>query len=137
MKVLLDLNVVLDVILNRQPFLADSLAVWNAQQSGEFAGFLAATEFTNLFYVVERIAGNPTARNAVSLCLNAFKVVAVDHAILNAAESLQGADFEDNVCIACANSIAADWIVTRDTTGFAHSSIPAITPADLLKLLPK
>ena len=38
MKVLLDLNVVLDVILNRQPFLADSLAVWNAQQSGEFEG---------------------------------------------------------------------------------------------------
>jgi len=29
MKVLFDLNVVLDVILNRQPFFADSLAVWN------------------------------------------------------------------------------------------------------------
>jgi len=67
MKVLLDLNVVLDVILNRQPFLADSLAVWNAQQSGEFEGFLASTEFTNLFYIVERIAGNSAARTAVSI----------------------------------------------------------------------
>jgi len=96
MKVLLDLNVVLDVILNRQPFLADSLAVWNAQQSGEFEGFLASTEFTNLFYIVERIAGNSAARTAVSIvhffrvafrsmlsvCLNAFQVVAVDHMIL-------------------------------------------------------
>lgn len=137
MKVLLDLNVVLDVILNRQPFLADSLAVWNAQQSVEFEGFLAATEFTNLFYVVERIAGNSTARTAVSLCLNAFQVAAVDHAILKAAETLSGADFEDNVCIACATSIAADWIVTRDSTGFAQSSVSAITPADLIKLLKK
>jgi predicted nucleic acid-binding protein len=137
MKVLLDLNVVLDVILNRQQFLADSLAVWNAQQSGEFEGFLAATEFTNLFYIVERLAGNSKARSAVGVCLNAFTVVAVDRTVLHAAESLSGTDFEDNVCIACATSVAADWIVTRDTTGFAQSSVPAITPADLMKLLAK
>ena len=137
MKVLLDLNVVLDVILNRRPFLADSLAVWNAQQSGEFEGFLAATEFTNLFYIVERLAGNSKARSAVGVCLNAFTVVAVDRTVLHAAESLSGTDFEDNVCIACATAVAADWIVTRDTTGFAQSSVPAITPADLMKLLAK
>ncbi|MEJ7593833.1 MAG: PIN domain-containing protein [Planctomycetaceae bacterium] len=137
MKVLLDLNVVLDVILNRQPWVVDSLAVWNAQQSGEFEGFLAATEFTNLFYVVERIAGNSAARTAVDVCLNAFIVVPVDRTVLHAAETLSGTDFEDNVCIACAASVGADWIVTRDTTGFAQSSVPAIAPADLMKLLAK
>lgn len=137
MKVLLDLNVVLDVILNRQPWVVDSLAVWNAQQVGNFEGILAATEITNLFYVVERIAGNAAARTAVSVCLSAFQVVAVDHLILYTAESLSGTDFEDNVCIACATSVAADWIVTRDTTGFAESSVPVIAPADLMKLLAK
>ena len=137
MKVLLDLNVVLDVILNRQPWVVDSLAVWNAQQSGEFEGFLAATEITNLFYIVERIAGTSAARNAVGVCLNAFTVVAVDHTILHAAETLSGTDFEDNVCVACAATVAADWIVTRDTAGFAQSPVPAIAPADLMKLLMK
>lgn len=137
MKVLLDLNVVLDVILNRQPWVVDSQAVWNAQQAGDLDGFLAATEFTNLFYVVERIAGNTAAHSAVGICLNAFTVVAVDRNILHAAEKLSGTDFEDNVCIACAATVAADWIVTRDTSGFSQSSIPAIAPADLLKLLAK
>ena len=137
MKVLLDLNVVLDVILNRQPWVVDSLAVWNAQQSGEFEGFLAATEITNLFYIVERIAGTSAARNAVGVCLNAFTVVAIDRTVLQAAETFSGTDFEDNVCIACAAIVSADWIVTRDTAGFSQSSIPAIAPVDLLKHLAK
>lgn len=110
MKVLLDLNVVLDVILNRQQFLADSPAVWNAQQSSEFEGDLAATEFTNQFYIVERVAGNSKTLSAVGACLNSFAVVAVDRTVLHAAESSSGTHFEDNVCIACATSIAADWI---------------------------
>jgi hypothetical protein len=51
MKVLLDLNVVLDVILNRQPWVAEARQIWNAHHAGELEAFLAATEFTNMFYI--------------------------------------------------------------------------------------
>lgn len=131
MKLLLDLN----VLLNRQPWAADSSAVWNAHQSGEFDGYLAATEITNLHYVVRKLAGESTARSAVNVCLTGFSIIAVDQPILLAAEALAGTDFEDNVCIACAAAVAADWIVTRDATGFTQSSVPAISPADLLSKL--
>ena len=50
MKVLLDLNVVLDVVLNRQPWADDAKQIWNAHMSGAIDGCLVATELTNLFY---------------------------------------------------------------------------------------
>jgi len=94
-------------------------------------------EFTNLFYVVHRLAGDATARTAVGVCLGGFNIIAVDQQALLVADQLPGTDFEDNVCIACAMQISADWIVTRDAAGFNRSSVPAISPADLMKLLPK
>jgi len=135
MKVLLDLNIVMDVLLNRQPWAADSSAVWNAHQSGEFDGYLAATEITNLHYIVRKLAGESTARSAINVCLNGFAIVPVDQPILLAAEALAGKDFEDDVCIACAVAVSAVWIVTRDASGFTQSAVPAISPADLLKQL--
>jgi predicted nucleic acid-binding protein len=132
MKVLLDLNIVLDVVLSRQPWLGEASAVWNAHHSGAFEGILAATEFTNLFYIVRRLADEATARTAVSLCLATFGCAIVDQAVLRAADSQTGSDFEDNVCIASAATAGADLIVTRDPAGFLHSPVPVVSPAELL-----
>ncbi len=45
---------------------------------------------------------------------------------------MTGADFEDNLQIACAVEARLDAIVTRDTKGFAGSPVPALSPAELL-----
>jgi predicted nucleic acid-binding protein len=132
MKVLLDLNIVLAVVLSRQPSLGEASAVWNAHHSCAFDGILAATEFTNLFYIVRRFAGEATARAAVSMCLATFDCAVVDHAVLRAADSQAGSDYEDNVCVACAATAGADLIVTRDPAGFIHSPVPVVSPAELL-----
>lgn len=135
MKVLLDLNIVLDVVLSRQPWGGEASALWNAHHSGAFEAILAATELTNLFYIVRRLADEATARKAVSLCLATFDCAPVDQAVLKAADSQAGSDFEDNVCIACAAMSGADLIVTRDPAGFLHSPVPVLSPAELLQRL--
>ncbi len=132
MKVLLDLNIVIDVALKRVPFASESAAVWKAHTEGKFDGTLAATEITNLFYILRRLVDEATARLAVDRCLHDFVVVSVGHAELESAATMLGNDFEDNVIIACAESVSADYIVTRDTTGFSHSPVPSLSPADLL-----
>ncbi len=132
MKVLLDLNVVLDVILNREPWVAVAKQIWNAHQSGVIDGCLAATEITNLFYIVRRTAGEPVARNAMQVCLATFNIEPIGQLILEAADRQPGLDFEDNVCIACAVAAAADLIVTRDPAGFTHSPVTAVSPEELM-----
>lgn len=135
MKVLLDLNVVLDVVLNRQPWVEESQRVWDANQSQTIDGYLAATGLTNLSYIVRRLADRDRARTAVRTCLASFEIIAVDQQTLRDADGQAGADFEDNVCIACAVSAGMAAIVTRNPADFAHSLIPVLTPAELLQRL--
>lgn len=135
MIAVLDLNIVLDVVLNRQLFYLDSKAVWDASLTSQFDGRIVATELTNLYYIVRKQKDKSTAKTAVDICLANFAIVPVDKIKLLVASKMTGSDFEDNVIIACAESNTADYIVTRDETGFAHSPVPAIAPADFAALL--
>ncbi len=135
MKILIDLNIVLDVVLNREPWVAEAKQIWNAHQSGMIDGFLVATEITNLFYIVRRISGESCARRAVNECLTTFEIASVNHEILEDADHRSGPDFEDNVCIACGVAAGIDGIVTRDPEGFSRSEILVFSPAELISRL--
>src|SRR5690242_3411763 len=131
MNVLIDLNIVLDVILQRQPWLAEATVIWDAHVQGRIRGHLAATSLTNLFYIARRILGTDEARRAVRTCLQTFAILAVDGPLLQQADALPGTDFEDNLQLAAAAAIPLDAIVTRDPSGFAGSAVPVLTPAEL------
>ena len=55
MKVLIDTNVVLDVLLARAPWATESQAVWDASHIGQIRGYVAATALTNLYYIAGRL----------------------------------------------------------------------------------
>jgi predicted nucleic acid-binding protein len=135
MKVLIDVNVALDVILERQPWLEDSKAVWDACHETRIVGHLVATGLTNLFYVSRRIIGIEKARAAVGVCLATFEIIPVGRLELERADAMAGNDLEDNLSIACAVSAGLDAIVTRDPRGFAGSPVPVRSPAELLAMI--
>ena len=132
MKILLDLNVILDVVLDRDPFVADALAVCRECATGRSAGYLAAISLPTLFYLVKKIKHLESAREAVRLCLESFEIAPVTRNELTSARDSQGADFEDNIQIACAVSSGVGMIVTRNAADFSHSPIPVMTPAEWL-----
>jgi hypothetical protein len=132
---LLDVNVVLDVLLHREPFYADSRAIWDACDAGRFSGVLAATTFTNIFYIARKLKGRDVARDVVATCLDSFDVSPVYRECLAGALIMRGPDFEDDVQIQCAVTWFADHIVTRNPADFAASPIPVLTPAEFLARL--
>lgn len=97
MKALLDLNVLLDVIQNRQPHCVDSARVLSAARSGEFDAAIPFHAVTTIFYLVERANDTATADQTVDWLLRHFKVPAVDKFTLIRARSLKLKDFEDAV----------------------------------------
>lgn len=135
MKVLLDTNVILDVLLDRAPFVQDSSALWAACDAGTLVGVLPASTLTDVFYIARRATDVATARIAIGLCLAAFEIAPVDRQTLEDATTLPGNDFEDNVQIACATRAAVDAIVTRNGNDFVHTPMPVLTPAELLARL--
>ncbi len=136
MKVLLDTSVLLDLLLKRLPWASNMVTVWNAHRRGDIDAFIAAFGLPTVFYIVRKQTDLATARTAIADCLATLHIAPVDQTALLAAQAMPGADFEDNLQIACAINSGMDLIVTRDPRGFAHSPLPVSTPADLVARLP-
>ena len=134
-RYLLDLNVLLDLWLNRQPWAADAATIWAAQQSGRIRAVCAAFSLPTLFYIVRQKDSLRAAQTAVLDCLNTLEFATTDRNALAATQAMPGPDFEDNLQIASALQAGVDGIVTRDPRGFAASPIPVLTPADLVAAL--
>lgn len=134
-RFLLDLNVLLDVLLDRHPHVAAAAALWSRIESGQAEGFLAAHGLTTIHYLARRARGPRFAREATESLLSVFRVVPVDEKTLRQALSISSPDFEDAVCAACAAAAGCDAIVTRDPSGFRNSPVPAIDPPTALALL--
>jgi predicted nucleic acid-binding protein len=136
-QVLVDTNVVLDVLLDRQPHVAGSAAVWAAVETGASKGFLAAHAITTIHYLVRKELGAAKATRTVSSILKVFGVAAVDRNVLDAAVHLSSPDFEDAVTAAAAQFAGCDYIVTRDPKGLRGSPVRPLTPEAFVPLVGK
>jgi predicted nucleic acid-binding protein len=136
-NVLFDVNLLLDVFLEREPWVAEARALWIAHHRRRVVGHIAAHGVTNLFYVARKVIGLDQAREAVRLSLQTFVVVPIGRPELELADSLPGNDNEDNLVAACASLAGLDAIITRDPKGFVGSLMPVLSPTELPARLPK
>ncbi len=136
MRVLLDINVLLDVYLNRAEFVADSVEVLRAHREARLDVLLSAVSLPTIFYVARRHAGIDRARLAVAESLVSFEIVPVGRSTLETARTFPGPDFEDNLQVACAVEAHLDAIVTRNPSDYAGSPVPALLPAQILDQIP-
>ena len=136
-RILFDTNVVLDVLLDRQPYVEASAAAWAAVETGILEGMLAAHAVTTIHFLVRKEMGNIKARRIVSAILGVFEVATVDSAVVQEALQLPCSDFEDAVTAAAARVAGCECIVTRDPKGFRGSPVRALTPEAVLPLLDK
>lgn len=133
MRVLIDTNVILDILLEREPFLAEARAVLENIRVGRIVGYVTATTLTNIFYIVRRQTKSlERTKQAVSMTLTLMEISLVDRQILEQAFASNLKDFEDGVQEACAKLANLDGIVTRDREDFADSSVRIFSPGELL-----
>lgn len=135
MKVLIDTNVVLDLLLEREPFVEHSIALFEHIERGDLAGYIAATTITNIFYIIRKTKGNEIALIAINQLLIGLQFCAVDRRTVETALSLGLKDFEDGIQLACATLAQLDGIVTRDPKDFIGSNLSIYSPTELLSQL--
>lgn len=135
MKVLLDTNVVLDVLLKRAPWLDDAEEIWQAGSDGRLECHVGASALTDIYYISRRMVGPDSARDVVRECLDSLEILPVDKLTLEDAHSLAGSDFEDALQIASAVRNGVDAIVTRDSSGFGSSPVEVLSPPELVARL--
>jgi predicted nucleic acid-binding protein len=134
-RFLLDVNLVLDVLLDRKPHAEASASVWAAIETGMAEGLLAAHAVTTIHYLVRKEMGAARAKQTVASILKVFDVAAVDGAVIEEALELSCPDFEDAVTAAAARLAGCDYILTRDPRGFRNSPLRSITPEVAMPLV--
>jgi len=134
MRALIDTNVILDLLLEREPFVEDAQAIWRANREGRFYGYVCAITPGTVFYIMRHETKSAEqARQLVTLLLQAFYTSAVDHAVLQRALQMEVPDFEDAIQSASALAEGLDFIVTRDAKDYKNSPVTTITPANFIK----
>lgn len=131
MRVLVDTNVLLDLLLEREAFVEEATTLMEMIELGQVVGYLSATTITNIFYIVRKSRGENAAKQAVSRILAGLQICPVDRSILEQAVSLNFKDFEDAVQVACAIFQGLEAIVTRDAQGFTRASLPILSVNEL------
>ncbi len=134
-RILLDTNIVLDVLLDRKPYVDASAAAWAAVETGVSQGMLAAHAVTTIHYLIRKEIGNAKAARTISAILSVFEIAAVDGAVIQDALQLPVSDFEDAVTVAAARLAGCEYIVTRDPKGFRGSPVRSMTPEAVMPLL--
>ena len=132
---LFDTNVVLDVLLDREPFATIGAHLFSYIERGTVPGYLCATTVTTIHYLMEKTLGAEQARQKIHNLMKLFEVAPVNRAILEAALASRLADFEDAVMHEAALHVGATGIVTRDPAGFKGARLPVYAPNELWKAL--
>jgi predicted nucleic acid-binding protein len=139
-KLLLDINVLLDVLLNRAPWAEAAAELLVALEEGKATGVVAGHTLTTVHYIVSRARDRETAAAAVTDLLRILEVVPVEKVDFHQALVLPMDDFEDAVQAAAALKVGADLIVTRDEKDFRPFSLPSVVPGaalSMVRALPK
>jgi predicted nucleic acid-binding protein len=134
-KVLLDLNVILDVLLQREPHAADAAAVMALAERKVIDGCICAASVDTLFFLVKRDSSAAAARAHVRTLLSMLAVIDVTDAAVRAAVESDWPDLEDAIIYQSARVAGADLIVTRNRDDFRRGELPLLSPAELVALL--
>jgi predicted nucleic acid-binding protein len=128
----MDVNVVLDVLLDRDPHAESASELWGLVEDGQAEGFLSAHAVTAIHFLNARSVGPRMARDTTAALLSVFEVAAVDGRVLSAALALGWKDFEDAITAAAARRAKCDVLVTRNPRDFTQSPIRIMAPREAI-----
>jgi predicted nucleic acid-binding protein len=135
LRVLFDTNVVLDLLLDREPHSTHAAELFSRVECGEITGFVCATTITTIHYLASKANGIHSAKKGVQNLLTLFDIAPVNRSVLEGALVGKFHDYEDAVVHEAARQIDAKAIVTRNARDFKFSTIPVYSPDEMVKML--
>lgn len=135
MRLMIDTNIFLDVLAEREPFFKDSKAVLDLCENKRVQGFLPASSATDIFYLIRRqLHSVDLAYKALGSVLDIAKVLTVTNEDVLNAYLQRASDFEDCLLATCAKANQCDAIVTRNKKDFLSFGITLLSPEELLNI---
>ncbi len=135
MKALFDTNVILDVLLDKEPFSEHASYLMSKVERSEINGFVCATTVTTIHYLLSKYLDKEKSKKSIASIIALFEVASVNRLVIENALKSKFTDFEDSVLHESARHAGAEYIITRNIKDFKSSKIPAYTPTEFLSML--
>ena len=132
MRCLIDANVLLDVLANREPFVEDSSKIWKLCETDRIDGYISTLTFADLVYVLRKELDLQKIENVLNFLKLIYTYTELNEKDLSDAAALKWNDYEDAIQSVIASRIKADCIITRNVKDFKDSSVTAFTPSEIL-----
>lgn len=137
MIILIDTNVILDYLIEREGFFNDARKIMKVCADGEVQGYVAFHSLPNLWFILRK-KPNDIRREMLKQICTLLSVVSAGHnEVVHAIETTEFKDFEDCLQDKCAVTVKADYIVTRNVTDYKFADTKVITPSEFCKLIEK
>ena len=136
MRVFLDTNIRLDVLLVRTPFVAESEAVILRCETEGWPMFIAWHGLATAYYLLKHGRSEAATLAELDKLLAWASVASVSDTHARTARRLGFTDFEDALQAVSAQACGAAVIVTRNPLDFITSPVPAQTPHEFLQTTP-
>lgn len=135
MKLLIDTNVVLDVLLRREPFSKTAAEVLNLTQRDDVREYVSASAITDIYYIANKqMKDRDAVRDLLKRLLMVVSVAAVSEREIQNALNLAWGDFEDSVQYSVALLNEMDGIVTRNPSDYQETNMRIWLPEQALEL---
>ena len=136
MKILVDTNIILDVLLKREPHNRAAQVIMTKCAEREITGYLAAHSILNIFYVLRKEYSQAERRKFIRNLCEIFRISDLNaEKIMLAIDNEQFSDFEDCLQEECAVAETVDYIVMRNPADFKQSRVKVVEPDEFMKLL--
>lgn len=133
MRVLIDTNVILDVLCNRQGFVEEASKVFKFCEVNKIEGYISAISVPNIVYILRKELDAEKTKKILDQLSLIFKISDLKSDDLKKAANLMFDDYEDALQSVCASRIKANYIITRNIKDFTNSKVAAVKPSELLE----
>ena len=135
MRVLLDTNVLIDYFTQREPYAEDAFRLRIMQEFGDIELWASIQSFSDIAYILRGATNSAALQQAFLASLRFLHVCSLDQSDLAAACLDSWTDLEDCLIEQCAKKLKADFILTRDLSGFEKSRTTTLAPQQFFTMV--
>jgi predicted nucleic acid-binding protein len=134
-SVLVDVNVCLDLLLDRRPFVEFSGQIFERAEQNQLTIVISGLSFDTLFYIMRPSMGPEKSTQLLKEFSRQLRIGTVNQAVVHHALHAGWKDLEDALQYYCAIEAGCTAIITRNTSDFIPSSdtIRILTPEQYLR----
>jgi len=136
MRVFVDTNIFIDILLDREPFSTDAIRLYKLCEQGLIEGYIAPITVNNIYYICRKAKNLEHIKAYLADISRFFTIAPMDSQSIIKANTLQMNDYEDALQYTMAMQMTCEYLVTRNVKDFKYLQyLKVVTPEAFLECL--